>query len=816
MGETALIGLLAKAHELRDRLNTGIGAHDDIVFDSESGISREDQVEILKEIEKVATQSRINVTPEVFAVRAVKRGVLFPIVVNIVTILVLGIGAAAFYFLFQQGETQISREKPASISVEGDIIEQVKKDAEAKLQQKNLEIDQIQGRLSEINKEKQDLQSTMDAKVNQREQELRAALDAELELERARLKGQGLSDEAITKRIQDLETQKNTEFNRQLEAFKTQADEDKKKSEQSLKNLEAEFTASLSKANAEKQQALADSTKREEELRKQLEQKTQAAETAKTQAEQTLLSVSAQNEKEDFASNQLIGLYEAVRSDIDQRNWDKAITSLQAVSDFVSTEDIAELPIIKKRRGFDLFVVDSIGSLVKSEMETVKTDTSTLVAATNQISDIRALVQDAEGFLRVGKTDEAEKTYKKALQVIPEISKSYTYLIQREKNAEAARQTRLREGLSKAETSVAAGKTAEALNLYREAFSYLPESAERLEKTLSNIESIGFDQGLQKTKQEQSRAAATSITRAEDLNNQEKYDDAVSLYLQTLARYPLSGSAEEVSRGIQASVRGLVNQASGRQKENETVLTSQITTLKGQLSARQADVSRIKRYITDLIGESGDPETKDSSAVLESLRASYTALERNKSGSETKLADGLKKAEDENKKLLSQIDTLKTDLAKAGQAAASQQTQQQAAAQTALSQVEAQRLKTLSERFTALDRNYKSYTALEDPLIVAKGSDGLVETKAYLDSFLGSKSMDETFPGLLARIKRYDQGFQSVGRTDALQDVLDIAIGFSQTKTADEKTKFFDKYLKEYKNDPTMTGLLKQLKEILK
>jgi hypothetical protein len=824
MGKTALIGLLAKAHELRGRLHDGVS--DDSIFDSESGISREDQKEILKEIEKVATQSRISVSPEVFAVRAVKRGVLFPILTNFIMILVAGLGIAGLYLYFQRSESQISVEQPASFSVESDIIEQMKKDAAARLQEKNLEIDQIQGRLSEINKEKQDLQSSMDTKVSQRERELRAAMDAELEAERERLRKQGLSEEVISTRLGDLETRKNSEFTTQLAAFKKQADEERAKSEANLKNLETEFSASLAKANVEKEQAVAEAAQREEALRKQTEQKTQAAETAKTKAELALLSLSEQKQKEDFASDQLIGLYETVKTDIRERNYEKALTSLQVVSGFVRSEEIAALPGIAKRRAFDLFVIESLGALVKSEVENVSTDTSTLVAATNQISEIRALVRDADAHLKAGRVEEAEKAYAKALEVMPEVSKSYAYLIQKEKSADTVRQARLREGLTKAETSLAAGKPAESLGLYRATLINLPETAERVERMLSNIQSIGLEQGLEKTKSEQSRAASSFIARADSLNADGEYDDAIPLYLQTLTRYPLSGSEEQISRGIQNAVRGIVNRSSGSRRESETALNSEIASLKQQIASRQSDISRIKRYITELIGR-GDPDAMEVNAVLESLRSSYAGLARDKTSSEAKLADSLAKTEAENARLLTQIDGLKSDLVKAGQAATSQQEQaqllqqqlqqqQQTAAQAPLNQVDAQRLKTLADRFASMDKGYKSYTALEDPIVGAKGSEGLVDTKAYLDSFLGSKAVDETFPGLLARIKRYDQGFQAVGRSDALQDVLDIAIGFSQTKTVEEKNRFFDKYLREYRNDAQMTGLVKKLQEILK
>ncbi len=1015
-----IVGLLAKADDLRNRLHLGNGAPEGIVFDSESGISQEDQREILKEIEKVATQSRMQVSPELFAVRAVKRGVLFPILSNLLTIFLAGAAIASFYFLFQKNESQISVGQPASIAVESDIIERMKKDAEEKLKQKNQEIDQIQGRLSEINKEKEALQSSMDAKVSQREKELRAAMDAELAAERERLSKQGLSEQDIAARLANLETQKNSDFTRQLDAYKRQAQEERAKSEAALKSLETEFSANLARANTEKEQAAAEAAKREEELKKHSEQKTQAAEAAKTQAERALSSLTEQKQREDAAADQLISLYETVKTDIRERNFDKALSSLQAVNSFVGREDIAGLPGMVKRRGFDLFVIDSLGSLVRSESETVRTDTSALVAATNQVSEIRALVREADNALKAGKVEDAEKSYAKALEVMPEVQKSYAYLMQKEKAAEALRQTRLREGLAKAEASFSAGKPAEALDLYRAAFTAVPDMSDRVEKMLSNIQAVGLELGLQKNRQEQSRAAAPLFTQAQSMNAEGSYDDAIAQYIQVLARYPLIGSDERISDGIRTAVNGLKTRSSSGQRESEGTLNAEIASLKQQITARQSDVSRMKRYITDLIGESGDPDAMEVGAVLDSLGASYARRSGTGSGADTDLADsltkareenaklltridglteenakflsqiegnrkenadllsqseavkaslakaeaenanllsqidalkadltktrdeknaelqtqidavkaslakaeaenanllsqidalkadltksrdeknaelqtqidavkaslakaetenanllsqidGLKKenadllsqvnalkaslakAEAENAKLLTQIDGLKTDLTKAGQAEAAGQElvllrQQNAELQekqkkqeeelskkdkeladktqalqqrqetAALSQAEAQRLKTLTDRFSALDKSYKSYTALEDPAVASLGMDALVDTKPYLDSFLGSKAVEETFPGLLARIKRYDQGFQAVGRTDALQDVLDIAIGSSQAKTEEDKKKFFEKKLREYKNDAEMTALLKRLQDIL-
>jgi hypothetical protein len=103
-----MLGLLEKARQLKNSLGF-VDGREEIAFDADSGITREEQKEIRAEIEKVATSSRITVKPEMFAVKAAKRGVLFPVIVNVGALLVLAVGLALFYFLFQRGETQLAR-----------------------------------------------------------------------------------------------------------------------------------------------------------------------------------------------------------------------------------------------------------------------------------------------------------------------------------------------------------------------------------------------------------------------------------------------------------------------------------------------------------------------------------------------------------------------------------------------------------------------------------------------------------------------------------------------------------------------------------
>ena len=68
--------------------------------------------------------------------------------VNVLAVVVLAAGLALFYFLFQRGETQAASGDTTTITAEGKLIEEVKKESDAKLQEKNQQINQIQGQLA--------------------------------------------------------------------------------------------------------------------------------------------------------------------------------------------------------------------------------------------------------------------------------------------------------------------------------------------------------------------------------------------------------------------------------------------------------------------------------------------------------------------------------------------------------------------------------------------------------------------------------------------------------------------------------------------
>ena len=114
------------------------------------GFSEEEQEEIRQQIDLISEQNRIPVTDELFKITPTKRGGTLPLVINILGIIAI---AASFYLTnryFQEQEQTMAMEESTYESTEGSVIEELKSQAEEKLNLKEEEIANIQVELAKL------------------------------------------------------------------------------------------------------------------------------------------------------------------------------------------------------------------------------------------------------------------------------------------------------------------------------------------------------------------------------------------------------------------------------------------------------------------------------------------------------------------------------------------------------------------------------------------------------------------------------------------------------------------------------------------
>jgi hypothetical protein len=198
-------GLLKRASLLR-----GQGEYSlvDSSLETDSGISAEDRREIRAKIDEITKGAQLSAESRIFSVKAQHRGLLFPIVVNIIALIVAAGGLFGLSLLFHRKEAALSESETTVSSAEGRLLAALKKESASQLEAKDHEIIDFQARIGALDKERGELAASIDQRVRMKETELRASLQAELDKEKARLLAGGLSEASAQTRLAKYEADK--------------------------------------------------------------------------------------------------------------------------------------------------------------------------------------------------------------------------------------------------------------------------------------------------------------------------------------------------------------------------------------------------------------------------------------------------------------------------------------------------------------------------------------------------------------------------------------------------------------------------------
>jgi len=228
----------------------------------------EEKTEILDQIEQAASANHLVVDTAAFRPR--KRGILFPVVVNLVAAaLIVGawFGADA-YFQTRQKDLQLKTDK--IFSTESKLLAKVLEDSKNQLAAKNAEIDKIKGDMNRLSQEKNDLQKSFEARISIREKALRQELADALAVEKKRLQDTGLGAAEVAQKLKEFEAQKNAEFNSRLEAYRKQVQAEIDQRSQAVIALQSRLQGTIAEQDALRKDIEKQTRERERDLQTQL------------------------------------------------------------------------------------------------------------------------------------------------------------------------------------------------------------------------------------------------------------------------------------------------------------------------------------------------------------------------------------------------------------------------------------------------------------------------------------------------------------------------------------------------------------------
>jgi len=119
-------------------------------------------------------------------------------------------------------------------------------------------------------------------------------------------------------------------------------------------------------------------------------------------------------------------------------------------------------------------------------------------------------------------------------------------------------------------------------------------------------------------------------------------------------------------------------------------------------------------------------------------------------------------------------------------------------------------------RYQAVNAAYLAYAADEDAILARGGELALVEARARLEAFLSSPEISEALPGMRDRIAAYLSSFQAAGQKEILFNAADIVDGAARIRDATARARYFTDLEKRYERDPAMLEFLISVRESLR
>lgn len=785
---------LARASKIRELLAPELSVSSSSAI---RGISPDDQREIERQIDAVSRRSKLSIRSEDFIVKPQRKGFVFPLVVNVLALLVTAAVVLFLSQLFHQRDLEIASSASSLETAEGKLLRELKREAETKLLEKDKAIADFQSKLIQLDKERAALAANINERVSSREAQLRAALKSEIEAERARLAAESMSDAAREARLKNYENQKNAELDRQIAAARKEAEAEKAAAENRFNQLKEEYQKSIASLSDERKKLQDETKRREAEIRAETEASIRAlaAQGAETQAKlesarSQLAALEEQKNRRAVVEDQIIGLYDGIRSALRERRFEAAVTSANALVSYLNDPAVVSDQSLKARRDTDLFVAETLGIYARNELARATIDTTKLLEQASILAAAREASLAAQNALKSGDTATAQARYAEALAKVPEILAAHSYFIERSQAEEETRKARLMENLDAADRAFKSKDFSLMLSRYSSALEYLPVTSNEKQKLISQIgraaaaeveASAAADATARTTAQtalaeEQTKAARPLAMEASRRLSTKEWAQAIAAYTELISRYPRADQVETALSGIRAASAEMASSA-------------------------EAERTKTKEAIHAEIERAEEARARADAALAELAQARL---------SESKL-----KADIENlKRQLSEAQE-KTASAAASSSAGSSAVEAARAGKIIELEAEVKRLSTIASRYEEIVANYKSYRDFES-LNLSTDTEALVAASAKLDTFLDSEAVRQTLPGLRDSIARYREAYIRSGQREVLYNALDILEGALRLRDDTARQRYFKDLESRFEGDSGMLAFIEGLRKNIK
>jgi hypothetical protein len=736
-------------------------------------VSPEDRRKILRQINEVIDRNRLKVDSDTFAITAKRRGIGLPIVINAsIAAAVIGV-IFTFSLLFNKQEDVLAAGTGTIVSAESKLIETLREESQAQMQEKDREILAFREQLQETLAEQQRLREETDRTLQEREQQLEQRLQQAIAEERQRLLDQGQSDTAIAERLRTFEAEKRAELEAEFTTFRRQTEEAAAAREATLAGLVSDYEQNLQAAQAERSELERRLEQREAELQQQFEERAEELESDRARVAEQLSRLQEQQRQEQLVRDQILGAYERVNESIAGGDYALALEQLESIRSYLDREPARSLAGIQRRRSVELFLVSSLEDLIQSRSAEVSLDTQSLIAAGSRIEALNQGVSRANQLQQQGDSEAARQQYLAALGEIPAARTAHDQLSVLETRRLAQEQARenqqVASRLSQGQSLFAAQQYEQSLERYREALTLLLEDPAAAGRIVEQIGQINARLAA-------GAAAAVSTGTSTRAETGAQPEEAQLAQLQQ-ARDRVAVLEQENGR-LTERLRTLESREGTLQEANDR-LTADLTRLQAREQSLERENARLTGQLERLesqqqLAEGDQAEVMAKIEQLQEEKTSLTAAADQLRSERQELSARLAQMEGQNEALSSERDRLIAE-----RDALERERDRLAEEQKQAQEAEAAR-EELRRRLAALESRYQDQRRSTDLSGVTSPETlaDLLEAKLLTWQIIGSDPVASQYPGLYETMDRYLDTLTEQtlleGRYSAVEDMITV------------------------------------------
>ncbi|MDR1566002.1 MAG: hypothetical protein LBS48_01805 [Treponema sp.] len=301
------------------------------MFDAASGFSVEEQQEILDEINALAQKPRIAAQGETLKAAAKKRGLLFPVLVNIAALLLLASGFFLLRFFHSREDADIREGSIVLGLTERKLIQEIRQETSRLIGEKEREINDYLAKLAGADAEYRELEASVESLTEEQKQRAEYLL-----------------------RVQD-------EYRG------------------AITGLQEERAAILEAARSRETELRAQAEAKVRELSSRIEQSASEL----TAAQEELGRLSSEQERAAKAEGQLGAWYQQVNESIRAGELDHAAALLKPMREFLNTPSLQGIRSLESRKQAHLAAIDSLELITAEALRAREAANSSPAAASN-------------------------------------------------------------------------------------------------------------------------------------------------------------------------------------------------------------------------------------------------------------------------------------------------------------------------------------------------------------------------------------------------------------------------------------------------